>query len=62
MPGTIARYYEVIKWSAEFLMLPLHYLALHHMYATASVIGGIVLMAYAAMSVTHVHMQRQEHR
>lgn len=59
MPGTVMRYYEVIRWGAEFLMLPLHYLALNHMYATASVLGGIVLLAYATMSVKHEQLQRQ---
>jgi len=59
MPGTVMRYYEVLKWACEFLMLPLHYLALNHMYVTASVLGGIVLMAYATMSIKHEQLQRQ---
>lgn len=58
MPGTIMRYYEVVRWGAEFLMLPLHYLALNHMYATASVLGGLVLIGYAFLSVKHEQLRQ----
>lgn len=58
MPTAIVRYYEVIKWTAEFLMLPLHYLALNHMYATATALGGVVLVAYVALSVKHAQLER----
>ncbi len=58
MPTTISRYYEVIKWTAEFLMLPLHYLALNHMYSIATAVGGIVLVAYIALTVKHAQLER----
>jgi hypothetical protein len=51
------RHFEVFRWGAEFSMLPLHYLALNHMYTVASAIGGVVLAAYILVSLQHARAE-----
>jgi hypothetical protein len=59
MSEAVMRYYEVVRWAAEFSMLPLHFLALNNLHEMASVLGGLILLTYAAMAAKHEQMQRQ---
>lgn len=53
MPVSSGRYYETVKWVAEFLFVPLHWMMLSHWYSAASTIGTMVMVAY--MTVTWHH-------
>lgn len=46
-------HFEVIKWGAEYSMLPLHFLALAHYYSLAIAIGGLVLIIYSTAALKH---------
>lgn len=45
--------YERIKWTAEFVFVPLHWMMLSHWYAAATVIGTLVMVTYLASSYCH---------
>ena len=48
MQEIFSRHFETIKWSAEFIMLPLHWLAVAHYYSAATTLGTVVLLTYVA--------------
>jgi len=62
MQEIFSRHFETIKWSAEFIMLPLHWLAVAHYYSTATTLGTVVLMTYVAASIQHVRLNGLEHK
>jgi hypothetical protein len=55
------QHFDAIKWSAEFIMLPLHWLAVAHMYSVATSIGSVVLLTYMAASIHHARMNGIHH-
>jgi len=52
------RHFDTIKWSPEFVMLPLHWLAVAHFYA----LGLVVLMTYVAASIQHARVNGLGHK
>jgi len=52
---------DAIRWSAEFIMLPLHWLAVAHQYSTATTIGAIVMFTYITASIHHVRTNGIHH-
>ena len=58
MTNRAEKQYAIIKWSAEFLMMPLHFLALAHLYSTAISIGAAVFVVYSIVSIQHLRAER----
>lgn len=59
MSNSLGGNYEVIKWTAEYTMLPLHVLALAHYYTAAIAIGALVLVIYSSATIRHLRAERQ---
>jgi hypothetical protein len=56
MVELLDRHHDLFRWVAEFSMLPLHWLALEHLYGTATTIGSTVMLLYTVASLRHAHV------
>ena len=56
MPEIFNRHFDTIKWSAEFIMLPLHWMAVAHYYSAATTLGAVVLITYVVASIKHARL------
>ena len=54
MTELLDRHHALFRWVAEFLLMPLHWLAVGlHQHSTATAIGSAVLVFYATTAVRH---------
>lgn len=56
-----SQHFDAIRWSAEFIMLPLHWLAVAHQYSLATTIGTLVMCTYVAASIHHARVNGIHH-
>jgi hypothetical protein len=49
-------HFDVIRWSAEFIMIPIHWLAIAHLHSAATTIGTVVMFTYVAASIHHARV------
>jgi len=62
MGELLSRHFDTIRWSAEFIMLPLHWMAVAHYYTAATTLGAVVLVTYVVASIKHARLNGLGHK
>jgi len=51
MTNLVARYADHLRWLAEYGLVPVHLLAMAHLYEAATVAAGVVLAAHLSAAI-----------
>lgn len=62
MNEKFSRHFDVFKWSADFILVPLHWMGLQHLHWAATMIGTGFLVTYVAASIYHARVNGFRHQ